>query len=191
MGSTREKLICHPATPPKAVRSIWIDLEYFIEDAAYGHFNLDYEVICDAAQIVLPPADGRWQIPPTATDELWRSTCFELFTRSRRREEYFEYNFAPDGRWASYRFAGYRDFAANVDLPPHNIEIARGVSGFSVSVSPPFLPIAGPKTLLGISAVIEERDGTKSYWALRHPTGQPDFHHPDCFALMLGAPDPA
>lgn len=40
-----------------------------------------------------------------------------------------------------------------------------------------------------ISAVIEEADGTKSYWALRHPPGKPDFHHPDCFALELPAPD--
>jgi len=38
---------------------------------------------------------------------------------------------------------------------------------------------------LGLSAVIEERNGRKSYWALRHPAGQPDFHHPDCFALEL------
>jgi len=44
---------------------------------------------------------------------------------------------------------------------------------------------------IGLSAVIEETDGTKSYWALRHPPGKPDFHHPDCFALTLGAPPPA
>jgi hypothetical protein len=35
---------------------------------------------------------------------------------------------------------------------------------------------------LGLSAVLEEQDGTKSYWALAHPPGgKPDFHHPDCF----------
>jgi len=36
-----------------------------------------------------------------------------------------------------------------------------------------------------ISAVIEEADGTKSYWALAHPPGKPDFHHADCFDLDL------
>jgi hypothetical protein len=35
---------------------------------------------------------------------------------------------------------------------------------------------------LGLSAMIEETSGSKSYWALAHPPGQPDFHHPDCFA---------
>ena len=43
--------------------------------------------------------------------------------------------------------------------------------------------------VMAITAVIEERDGTKSYWSLAHPAGAPDFHHPDCFALTLGAPE--
>ena len=38
---------------------------------------------------------------------------------------------------------------------------------------------------LGLSAVIEDDAGTLSYWALRHPPGKPDFHHPDAFALEL------
>ena len=42
---------------------------------------------------------------------------------------------------------------------------------------------------VALSAVIEETDGAKSYWALAHPPGPPDFHHPDCFALTLPAPD--
>ena len=38
---------------------------------------------------------------------------------------------------------------------------------------------------LGLSAVIEDDSGTLSYWALRHPSARPDFHHPDSFALEL------
>ena len=38
---------------------------------------------------------------------------------------------------------------------------------------------------LGLSAVLEEVDGTKSYWALAHPEDKPNFHHPDCFAAQL------
>ena len=41
---------------------------------------------------------------------------------------------------------------------------------------------------MGLSAIIEETDGTKSYWALAHPPGEePDFHDPACFALELAA----
>jgi len=48
------------------------------------------------------------------------------------------------------------------------------------------LPSNGPWRL-GLSAVIEEAGGGRSYWALAHPPGKPDFHHSDCFALELPA----
>jgi hypothetical protein len=33
--------------------------------------------------------------------------------------------------------------------------------------------------------VIEDADGSLSYWALAHPPGRPDFHHTEAFALDL------
>ena len=47
------------------------------------------------------------------------------------------------------------------------------------------MPCAAGKIAVGISAVMEEQDGTNSYWALRHPPGKPDFHHREAFALEL------
>ena len=44
--------------------------------------------------------------------------------------------------------------------------------------------------LVGLTAVVEHADGSHRYWALRHPAGQPDFHHRDGFALALKAPTP-
>jgi hypothetical protein len=38
---------------------------------------------------------------------------------------------------------------------------------------------------LGLSAVLEEKDGTKSYWALAHPAEKPDFHARNCFVAKL------
>ncbi|MEO7634103.1 MAG: hypothetical protein ABIS38_00470 [Sphingomicrobium sp.] len=38
---------------------------------------------------------------------------------------------------------------------------------------------------IGLSAVIEEQDGAKSYWALAHGPGPPDFHNRACFAHCL------
>ena len=38
---------------------------------------------------------------------------------------------------------------------------------------------------LGLSAVLEEADGAKSWWALAHPAEEPDFHAPDCVAARL------
>jgi len=38
---------------------------------------------------------------------------------------------------------------------------------------------------LGLSAVLEEQDGAKSYWALAHTSPAPDFHDPGCFIARL------
>ena len=43
---------------------------------------------------------------------------------------------------------------------------------------------------VGVSAVIEETNGRKSYWALTHPPGKADFHHVDGFALVLPRSEP-
>ena len=40
-----------------------------------------------------------------------------------------------------------------------------------------------PVVLVGLSAVVESREGGLSWWALRHAPGRPDVHHPDAFAL--------
>lgn len=42
---------------------------------------------------------------------------------------------------------------------------------------------------MGISTIIEEGNGRKSYWALAHPQGKADFHHPDSFAAELAPVD--
>jgi hypothetical protein len=44
---------------------------------------------------------------------------------------------------------------------------------------------AEPKWELGLSAVLEEQDGIKSYWALAHSSEKPDFHARDCFIAKL------
>lgn len=38
---------------------------------------------------------------------------------------------------------------------------------------------------MGLSAIIEEESGLKSYWALAHASGPPDFHNSACFVATL------
>jgi hypothetical protein len=42
-----------------------------------------------------------------------------------------------------------------------------------------------------LSALIEDQNGGKSYWALAHPPGKPDFHHADSFALEFSPAVPS
>ncbi len=128
---------------------------------------------------------------PLRADGLWKTTCFEVFIRRPQHKDYTEYNASPSSRWAAYCFDDYR--AGMAELPigtAPEIGLDASESHFALEVSYD-LPSewAGQPLELGLSAIIEETDGTKSYWALAHPPGQPDFHHGDCFALQLAAPD--
>ena len=54
----------------------------------------------------------------------------------------------------------------------------------------PRISFPDPPASVGLCAVIEEEGGVKSYWALRHGDGEPDFHDPACFTANLGPPKP-
>ena len=129
------------------------------------------------------------RVPPRAqslrADELWKQTCFEAFIRTSPGTDYYEFNFSPSTQWALYRFNGYRSgmrVADNIQVSPIevNLQAERCTLLAALDLDQLKLP-RGEKWQLGLSAVIEEANGRKSYWALAHPPGKPDFHHSDCF----------
>ena len=126
-------------------------------------------------------------------DELWRHTCCEIFIACHGQAAYHEFNFAPSGAWAAYAFTRYREgrpLPAARELPLVPEVTARQAEnqlelGASIRLDRLSPQHARAKLSLAVSTVIEDRDGGLSYWALRHPLGRPDFHHPDAFALEL------
>ena len=170
------RLICHPDTPARGVEHVSVQISRVVDGSGVW---LEFHVR-PADQIRLP----EFAVPERA-DGLWRTTCFELFTKPVGDEAYCEFNFSPSFQWAAYGFDGYRVGMRALDVRNPEISVTPGAHFFlSVEAFPP-LPTAALS--LALSAVIEETDGTRSYWALRHPPGPPDFHHPDCFALELPA----
>ena len=140
----------------------------------------------------------RLRIPPPRllrrADRLWQHTCFELFIAVREEPTYYEFNFSPSGEWAAYAFRGYRDGGPIEDDGLHpKIVVRSGGNSFELEalVRLGRLQAINPQMplRLGLSAVIEENDGTISYWGLKHSPGKPDFHHPDSFALEFALPD--
>jgi hypothetical protein len=172
-------LSCHPDTPGKAIKAISAKVSHPTPEHVAVFFML-YGVVAD---LVWP--NRREQ---TRTDELWKSTCLEVFIRGTG-DGYREYNFSPSGAWAAYDFQGYREGMRKPDFARMPEVYDRSSDGDECLLT---VRIAVEPVLTGkiaLSAVIEERDGTKSYWALAHPPGQPDFHHPACFAATLAAPN--
>jgi predicted GIY-YIG superfamily endonuclease len=170
-------LRAHPQTPPHLVNAIQGRIK---TDPITQTTHIEYRTT-PATNLLIPQP-----VAPTRTDELWRTTCFELFAKSPDSPAYTEYNFAPSGTWAAYGFDGTRSGMRDAPLAPP--VIAAHMDGTAFILTARLILPPGP-LILGISAVIEEGGGTKSYWALAHPAeGPPDFHHPDCFVLTLGAP---
>jgi hypothetical protein len=38
---------------------------------------------------------------------------------------------------------------------------------------------------MAIATVVKHKDGTLSYWALKHPSKEPDFHRREAFMIQL------
>jgi hypothetical protein len=162
----------HPDFPCTAVDSLEVEI------ARTDVLSLCYAVTGRIDQILLPAPSA-----PARSDELWKHTCFEAFARPAPGEAYTELNFSPSTRWAAYQFTGYRRDMREAEIPAPRIETSATGDRFELRVSV-LLPVLG-NSRLAISAIIEERNGAKSYWALAHPPGKPDFHHADGFVLDL------
>lgn len=168
----RLALTLHPDFASDAVTGVEVEAERL-----GNALSLRYRVSGDISAVVLaPPA------LPERADELWKHTCFEAFLRSVG-EAYYEFNFSPSTRWATYAFDGYRDGMKNADIirPEIEIRVDAGLLELAVELE---LSVDLPWQL-ALSAVIEEKAGRKSYWALAHPPGKADFHHPDSFVCEL------
>lgn len=165
-------LIPHPTNPPGPIERVSVMLE-----RRGGKLWLRYVINGRVEDVALPA-----EAPPERTDELWKHTCFEVFVRTDGG--YREFNMAPSGRWASYRFTGYKQDMANADeaVVVEPLDLADDQIALEAEIDLP-----DPAGRLAVSAVIEASDGSITYWALAHPTPEPNFHHPDSFILSLPA----
>lgn len=178
--SRRLRLLRHPQSGESPALEISIDAA---RDGA--KLILLYAVRGDVAAVALPK-----QAEPARAHALWQHTCFEAFVRSAQSAAYWEFNFSPSREWAAWRFDGYRDgMAAEPGVADPHIEVQVKDSELQLSATLNLSDVAGLSSSdhwhTGISAVIESEKGGKSYWALAHPDGNPDFHHRDGFVLML------
>jgi hypothetical protein len=151
---------------------------------AGGTLHLHYRLEAELEHLRLPAllaGAGR-------ADELWRHTCLEVFVAGRGSREYREFNFSPSGEWAAYAFTAYRAGMTVLELPGRPALRWQSTAEqleLNVILPAEALPAEAAGLRLALSAVIEEQSGTISHWALKHPARQPDFHHPESFALEI------
>ena len=174
-------LHCHPDTPCTAVAKIKADIRW----EQGGLLMVNYVLNGVVDQLRIPPHPSSRGVA-----DLWEHTCFELFVGAKNDAEYYEFNFSPSGEWAAYEFRNYRDGGPihASELDP-KIAVRRSAETLELNAMIRLNRLAGIRPdvylSLGLSAVIEDLDGSLSYWALKHPLGKPDFHHADSFTLQI------
>jgi hypothetical protein len=172
-------LIHHSAHPPREVIAVtarilgaddfWLRLRWRIEGTQ---------------ALVVPAFAGKGR-----ADELWRTTCFELFLMPEGAASYCEFNLSPSERWAAYDFTSNRDGMSERPVERELQGTMRLGSSFAIfDAAIPLSALPNGDCRMNVTAVIEEQGLVKSYWALAHPADKPDFHDPACFVGALPAP---
>lgn len=162
----------HPATSCAALRGIKVSIIRKPEK-----LQVAYVLEGEIDRLRIPPPR-----PPRVAEGLWQHTCCEIFIAREGAPGYREFNFSPSSEWAAYSFESYREGSLLVEVVAE-ITVRRAPERLELTAS---IPVKEKeRLLLGLCAVVEEANGALSYWALKHASGKPDFHHPDAFALKL------
>jgi hypothetical protein len=148
---------------------------------------LRYHIRAQIATLRVPMPE-----PPAPAEGLWQHLCLEAFIGAGADESrYHEFNFSPSGRWAAFVFNAprVRDAARPTLAIQPRLQLDQTSSALTLTAAlpltalPPLKRAAGWQ--VGLSAVIETVDGVLSYWALTHPSPQPDFHQRAGWTLQL------
>lgn len=143
-------------------------------DGCEAEFRLDGRV----PDIVTPaPA------VPERMDNLWKTTCFEIFWQPLGDTYYREFNLSPSGRWAAYDFDGFREGMRDAPVDLIDIACSYDESGLVLKVRiAAELPVPAQ---VALNAIVEHRDGGLQFWALAFPPGKPEFHSEACRQAII------
>jgi hypothetical protein len=179
-------LIAHPDFSLSPIETIEVSLSRL----ELGRIGFSYRVLGNVDAVVWPSPNPEG---PSQAMGLWEHSCFEAFVRPVDHDRYVELNFAPSGKWMAVMFEQYRgamrESGSELNNLTWHIDVVGGKAELNTDVS--FRVLGEGALMLNLTAVIEAKDGSKSYWALAHAPGKPDFHNADCFTARLAAPERA
>ena len=170
-----QPLMLHRACDAGPIRAVTANVR-----STGGGCVTEFRLDGDIGGIVLPP-----QAPSVRTDDLWKTTCFEVFWQGLGETRYREFNFSPSGQWAAYDFAEYRDKAG--DVPIDAISLACSYDDRELVLRANITADLPTPAQVSLSVVIENANGALQYWAMAFPPGKPDFHSEACRQMVVDA----
>jgi hypothetical protein len=169
-----QSLVLHPDSANGSVHTVSASIE-----PALRGCRATFIAAGDIGRIAIP-----LRAEPGRFDDLWRTTCFEIFWQPRDGTFYREFNLSPSTRWACYDFD---DVRAGVRNAPADVTIAVTLSDDRLELTADIVSDLPLPAKVALNAIIEDADGVNRFWALAFADGAPEFHSPVCRALALDA----
>lgn len=119
--------------------------------------------------IIVPP-----HAAPSRQDNLWQTTCFEIFWQPLGTPAYREFNLSPSGQWAAYDFDAFREGMR--DAPVAAIAVACSHDGAGLVLKASIAADLPAPAQVALNAVVQHVDGAQQFWAMAFPPGPPEFH---------------
>ena len=146
-------------------------------------FYIRYVLTGNLGNVALSASSGA----PKRKDELWRTTCFEFFIAIKDKPQYWEFNISPSGDWNVYMMDAYRqvNMREEIRIQRLQFDVEKKANALSLEVAIDLNSIITSEKLIkvGITTVIQAKNGGETYWALLHPCLEADFHARESFVL--------
>ena len=139
-----------------------------------AEFRLDGHV----PSIILPEV-----VMPERRDNLWKTTCFEIFWQPLGGTYYREFNLSPSGCWAAYDFDAFREGMRDAPVDAIAIACSHDESGLVLKAS--IAAELPDPAQVALNAIVEHPDGGLQFWALAFPPGKPEFHSEACRQVII------
>ncbi|MEL6878365.1 MAG: hypothetical protein AAGL68_09745, partial [Pseudomonadota bacterium] len=125
------------------------------------------DVGCDA-EFRLDGAIAGIKVPAHAAsermDNLWKTTCFEIFWQPIGGTYYREFNLSPSSRWAAYDFDAFREGARDAPVDAIAISCSRDEGELVLKAS--IASELPSPAQVALNAIVEHHDGALQFWAL-------------------------
>jgi len=142
-----------------------------------NEYLLTYSICGDISEIIIPVIE---YIPKSYKrhDELWKTTCFELFLGSKKHRKYIEVNLSSDYKYNIYSFDDYRS-----NMKEERSMILKSIKNNIAKQKLTLNYILKSKKVININdlrfnitAVIKYKNQKIEYWAINHNKEKADFH---------------
>ncbi|CAA6816502.1 MAG: Unknown protein [uncultured Sulfurovum sp.] len=120
---------------------------------------------------------------PQRANELWKSTCFELFLGNSQKEAYYELNFSSSLAWNFYYLRSYRAELQELKLlsePKISVKENEEVFKIVFELETETFSFKDFDSY-NVASVLLTKEHECTFWSLKAFTDVPDFHHQDNF----------